>query len=236
MQLTINHTKDYLLNAQHSVELFHGRGTYGNGSIDWDRPALSLQEIAHRTDNETALVAEVNGTPYHLSRLIKEDCAIDFYTADSAIGREALRQTGIFLLGYGFYNPENSVHLMCGGVENDMFYYDFATEKAGFSESEIADAQKKIQTAVDSAAVISPQIFPFYQTIRELEKMNESFLIEMIRENDDLGPVSAYVMNDFMEPAHGTLLHDLHLFPGIQICSAEKTANGIRVYAKLSNK
>ena len=83
INIVLKNGKQYSFVTSESVELVHGRGTYGNGSIDWIKEQISLAEIAKQIGPKDALAAEVDGNLLSLDATITSDCAdcvVDFIT------------------------------------------------------------------------------------------------------------------------------------------------------------
>lgn len=233
IHVLLNKKQEYALDVAHTVELFHGRGTYGNGSIDWDKPAITLENVAKQTLQSHALIAAVDGQPCHLSRSIKTDCSVDFFDASSAPGKAAIFQTGIFLLGYGFHLSEKNLHPVKGGMDGDLIYYDFSNALSEITPDIIKAATIRMRSALANHYTVKPGILPFHQVCRELTSAGNVALIQEIESRDDGGPVAVYMMNDYWELDHGLLLYHLSIISSISVASIEPISSGVRVYGKI---
>lgn len=226
--------EQYSFIKRNSVELVHGRGTYGNGSIDWEKEQISLAEIAQQTNQEGVLAAEVNGRLLPLEATITKDCVINFITSADPQGQEIIHRTGMFFLAYGFSLIPKKLQRLGGGVEQDKIYYDFVLPKDEvLTNDDLKAAEAVILQLLKNSRTIMLRKLPYFTVIKNLSALSEDYMIRSIVEHDDGGPVEMNVSGDFYELSHGLLLRDASIIRMIKLLGLERTEMGYRVYAEV---
>lgn len=234
INITLKNGMQYSFATSESVKLVHGRGTYGNGSIDWIKEQISLAEIAKQIGQKDALAAEVDGKLLPLNTSTTSDCVIDFITAADQRGQEMIQCTGMFYLAYGFSLLPKKLQRLGGGMEQNKIYYDFALPgDEVLTDGDLKLTEEIILNLLDDAQPIRLCKLPYFQVVKRLTDLSEFYMIRYINEHDDGGPVEMNVSGDFYELSQGLLLYDASIIKMIKMLGLEKTEIGYRVYAEV---
>jgi len=226
--------KQYKFVASESVELVHGRGSYGNGSIDWIKEQILLAEIAKQISQKNALAAEVDGKLLPLDACITSNCVVDFITTADQQGQEMIQRTGIFFLAYGFSLLPKKLQRLGGGIEQNKIYYDFVLlDDEVLTDNDLKLVEKIILQLLDEPQTIRLCKLPYFQIVKRLADLSEFYMIRYIDEHDDGGPVEMNVSGDFYELSQGLLLHDVSIIKMVKLLGLKKTEIGYRVYAEV---
>ena len=225
----------YKLAARSAVQLLSGRGTYGNGSIDWEQEGLTLAEIMAQLPKvpEDVLAAWVDGCLLPLDAFISRDCTIAWVRASDADGQALLGRTGAFLLAYGLASLRKGYQRLGGGLTADGAYYDFRPPSGGIAEADLADCQRAVAQAIAGDVPIMAKKVSYYEAIKHFGLLGEDDILRRIEENDDGGAVSLRVLGDFAELDTGFLVRDLQKMQGFQVAGWAKTDKGCRLVGRL---
>lgn len=223
------------LATRSAVQLVSGRGTYGNGSIDWEQEGLKITEIMAQLPQtpEDVLAAWVDGQVLPLDAFISRDCTLAWVMTSDADGQAMLRRTAVFLLAYGLTSLQRGYQRLGGGITEDGAYYDFLTPAGGIAETDLADCQRAVAQAVAGNESIVTKKVPYYEAIKHFAQLNETDILRRIEENDDGGAVSLQVLGKFAELDGGFLVRDLQKLQGFQVTGWERTGESCRLVGKL---
>lgn len=236
LKITLPQGKIYHLAVKSSVELVHGRGTYGNGSIDWGKEGLTVAEIIAQIAEAPAdvLAVLIEDKLCMPSTFITEDATIQWVTAKDALGKDLRRRTGIFLLGYGLNSLHRGYRRLQGGVDGEMLYYDFLPPEDGITNKDFQACQTQVAQALQSGETIKPRKVSYYEAMKYFDEQGEENIKQYIEENDDGGAVSLQTFGAFAQLDTGVLLADLQQIQDLRVVSLEKTAKGCRLIGKLA--
>ncbi len=223
----------YKLATKPSLELVAGRGTYGNGSIDWGKEGLSLAEIAHLTGKAASLAAEINGQCLPLTQLITDDCKIRFITENDIEGEQLIYRTGIYLLAYGTAISHNGYIRKGGGIKEKEIYYDFIIDKYTPSKINLSLIEETINEVLCSEKRILPKKYPFYDAVELFTRQQEWWILKQIQNRDDGGPVSLQMLDTFAEIDSGFMLYELKKMKNVKPLYVDYAEKVCRVYGEI---
>ena len=236
LEVTLSQGKVYQLPTRSPVQLVSGRGTYGNGSIDWEQEGLTIAEIIAQVPDapEGILAALVNGRLLEVERFVSHNCIIEWVTAADELGRAMLTRSGIFLLAYGLSSLHRGYQRLGGGLrEAGLCYYDFLPPADGVSEQDLAACRRAVAQAVASGEPIKAKKLAYYPAVDYFEQLGEADILRRIEENDDGGAVSVQMWQDFAELDTGMLVKDLRWLEQFQVLSLEQAGAVCRLTGKL---
>lgn len=218
------------------MQLVNGRGTYGNGSIDWGQEGLTVGEILARTGvvrDERVLAAFVNGELVTLDKFISHDCQLIPVTAKSEEGWALLQRTAIFLLAYSIVSLGRGYQRLGGGRVAKRVYYDFLPPEQGITSADWTDSQRIMEQALAAKMSITAKKLSYYSAVHHFERLGEREILRRLEYEDDGGAVSVQIMGDFVEPDTGVVLSSLEDLSMVRLLDMEAQERGWRIWAQV---
>ena len=237
LRVTLTPGKVYELRAKSPVQLVSGRGTYGNGSIDWGPEGLTVAEILAQTgaaQGQRVLAALVDGQLVRKDAFITRDCQLEAVTAESAAGRAMLARTGMFLLAYGVSGLGKDYQRLGGQADAERFYYAVRPAGQGISAADLAAVQGRIDQALAEGWPITARKLPYQRAVRYFKEQGEDDILRRLAKADDGGAVSVQLMGDFCEPGEAQLVESMADMQPVQIMEAEDCGRFWRIWARLA--
>ncbi len=149
-----------------------------------------------------ALAAEVDGKQVDLAFRIENDCNLKLFTGRDDEGLEVIRHSTAHLMAHAVKQLFPAAQVTIGPVIEDGFFYDFAFED-GFSETDLAKIEKKMQELVKANFEVTREVMPRDEAVEYFRKMGERYkaeIIEAIPTNED---ISLYRQGDFVDLCRG---------------------------------
>src|SRR5918993_788714 len=147
------------------------------------------------------IAAKVNGSPVDLSRILDEDCSLEWVPIDSADGLDVLRHSTAHLMAQAVQSLFPGTQVTIGPTIQDGFYYDFKRETP-FTPEEIAKIEQRMDELARANLKVTREEMPKAQAIEMFRRMGEDYKVSII-EGITEDPVSLYRQGDWIDLCRG---------------------------------
>lgn len=179
--------------------------TLKDGSIKEYQKGISVEEVIASIGSgllKAALAAKVNGKTVDLLYKLNEDCSLEVMTFDDAEGKWAMRHTGSHILAQAVKRLYPNAKLAIGPAIDNGFYYDFDSDKP-FTEEDLAAIEKEMEKIVKEDLKLERFELPRKEALELVEKLGESYKVELINELGEDEIISFYKQGDFVDLCAG---------------------------------
>ena len=173
-------------------------------TLNFDSP-VSGEEVAESIGSalaKAALVMSLDGRVVDLKTKIETESIVEIITRDDPRGLDILRHDAAHVLAEAVVAlfPETQVTL--GPVIEDGFYYDFYRKEA-FSDSDLADIEKKMVEIVERDEEIIREVWQRQRALDYYHKRGEKFKVELIEGFGTEEEISFYRQGEFIDLCRG---------------------------------
>jgi threonyl-tRNA synthetase len=147
------------------------------------------------------IAARVNGSPVDLSRILDEDCSLEWLSIDSPEGLDVLRHSTAHLMAQAVQSLFPGTQVTIGPTIQDGFYYDFKRETP-FTPEEIAKIEQRMEELARANLKVTREEMPKAQAIEMFRRMGEDYKVSIIEGIAD-DPVSLYRQGDWIDLCRG---------------------------------
>ncbi|TCT14355.1 threonyl-tRNA synthetase [Natranaerovirga pectinivora] len=196
--------------------------TLKDGSVKEYENNMSVLDIAKDISEGLARVAtagEVNGEVVDLRHIIKEDVELNILTFNDKDGQKAFRHTAAHILAQAVKRLYPNVKLAIGPAIENGYYYDFETEKP-FTNEDLAAIEKEMKKIVKENLAIEKFVLPKDEALALMEKMDETYKVELINELDDNEEITFYQQGEFVDLCAGPHLLSTKTVKAFKLISA----------------
>ncbi len=157
---------------------------------------------------KAACLAKIDGVACDLRTPIEKDCEFAVLTFDDPDGRRAFRHTASHVLAQAVKRLYPQAKLAIGPAIDDGFYYDFDVD-VPFTQDVLEKIEAEMKKIVKEALPLERFELPPDEAIAMMEKADEPYKVELIREHADKGePISFFKQGEFTELCAGPHIPD----------------------------
>ncbi len=135
-------------------------------------------------------------------KVILHDGSVAEYGFDDEIGRQALRHTASHILAQAVKHLYPETKLAIGPAIRDGFYYDFDRETP-FTEDDLAALEVEMHKIIKSNLKLERFTLPRSEAIALMEKQEEPYKIELIRDLPEEEELSFFRQGDYVDLCAG---------------------------------
>jgi threonyl-tRNA synthetase len=166
------------------------------------RRGSRIYDLASSLSVDGAIIAaKVNGSPVDLSRVLDEDCSLEWVSIDSPEGLDVLRHSTAHLMAQAVQSLFPGTQVTIGPTIQDGFYYDFKRETP-FTPEEIAKIEQRMEELARANLKVTREEMPKAQAIEMFRRMGEDYKVAII-EGITEDPVSLYRQGDWIDLCRG---------------------------------
>jgi threonyl-tRNA synthetase len=179
--------------------------TLKDGSVKEYQKGTTVEEIVASIGSgllKAAMAAKINGHVVDLSKPVEEDCSLEVLTFDDEDGRWALRHTSSHILAQAVKRLYPETKLAIGPAIDTGFYYDFDSDKP-FTEDDLAAIEKEMEKIVKEDLKLERFELPRKEALEMMEKLGESYKVELINDLPEDEVISFYKQGDFVDLCAG---------------------------------
>ena len=178
--------------------------TLKDGSVKEYDKAMSVYEIAADLSEGLARAAcagEVNGKVVDLRTEVCEDSTVNILTANDPAGLAALRHTTSHVLAEAVKRLFPNAKVTIGPSIEDGFYYDFDAEP--FSREDLDKLEAEMKKIIKEGHEITRFTLPRNEAIALMEKREEPYKVELIKDLPEDAEISFYDQGGFVDLCAG---------------------------------
>ncbi len=151
---------------------------------------------------KAALAGKIDGQLVDTSYVINNDTDLAIITDRDDEGLEVIRHSTAHLLAQAVKSLFPDAQVTIGPVIEDGFYYDFAY-KEGFTESDIAKIQKKMEELVKQNDTVERSVKTRDEAVQFFKDMGEEYKAEIIASIPADEDLSLYRQGNFIDLCRG---------------------------------
>ncbi|MFZ5352117.1 MAG: threonine--tRNA ligase [Bacillota bacterium] len=179
--------------------------TLKDGSVKEYAKGSTVAEIVASIGSglfKAAIAAKVNNKVVDLNAKLEEDCTLDVLTFDDPDGRWALRHTGSHVLAQAVKRLFPGTKLAIGPAIDTGFYYDFDSDRP-FTEDDLTAIEREMEKIVKEELALERFVLPRNEAIEYMNKLGESYKVELISELPEDEEISFYKQGEFVDLCAG---------------------------------
>jgi threonyl-tRNA synthetase len=181
------------------------RLTLPDGSVRaFDRPVSGAELAAAIGPGlaKAALVIEVDGALWDLSRAIEHDARVRLITARDGEALEVIRHDTAHLMAEAVKELYPEVQVTIGPAIEDGFYYDFA-RKAPFTPDDLAVIEARMREIIARNEPIVREVWERGAAIRFFKAQGEHYKAQLIEAIPEGEPITLYRQGAFIDLCRG---------------------------------
>jgi len=148
------------------------------------------------------VAANVNNKVVGLTEEILEDSNLSLLKFDDEGGASTYRHTTSHILAHAIKNLYGDVKLAIGPSIDNGFYYDFDIDGV-FKEEDFEKIESEMKKIIEADYKLEKFILPKDEAIEYMEKRNEAYKVELIKELPEGEEISFYKQGDFVDLCAG---------------------------------
>ena len=181
--------------------------------------ALSIAESISPKLAQNALVCSVNGSLVELTRPIKEDATIKFYTWDDEEGKHVFWHTSAHLMAEAIQELFPGTQFGIGPAIEMGFYYDvMPPEGVSIKESDFVRIEKKMQEVVARKEPVTRHDISKKDAIEFFASKGQTYKNELIEELED-GNITTYTQGNYTDLCRGPHLCNTGIIKAFKVLS-----------------
>lgn len=195
--------------------------TLKDGSVKEYAQAMSVIDIAKDISEGLARVAcagELNGTVVDLRTVVDDDCELNILTFEDEAGKAAYRHTCSHVLAEAVKRLYPDAKLAIGPSIDTGYYYDFDHES--FSREDLDKIEAEMKKIIKEGAEITRFELPREEAIQFMEKRNEPYKAELIRDLPEDAVISFYSQGEFTDLCAGPHLMSTKTIKAFKLISS----------------
>ncbi len=197
--------------------------TLKDGSVKEIEKPMSVLDVAKEISEglaRNATAGEVNGEVQDLRYEIKEDCTLNILTFDNSLdGKKAYWHTTAHIMAQAVKRLFPKTKLTIGPSIDEGFYYDFDPVE-NFTEEDKAKIEEEMKKIIKEDIAIERFELPRDEAIKLMEKQEEPFKVELIKDLPEGEAISFYKQGDFTDLCRGPHLMSTGKVKAIKILSS----------------
>ena len=167
---------------------------------------LSVIEIAKKISEGLARVAtcaEIDGEVVDLRTIVEKDCSLNILTFESSLnGKKAYWHTTSHIMAQAIKRLYPEIKLAIGPSIDNVFYYDFDTEKP-FTPEMLEAIEKEMKKIIKEDLPIERFELPRKEAIKFMEEKEEPYKVELINDLPEDAIISFYKQGEFTDLCAG---------------------------------
>lgn len=179
--------------------------TLVDGTLKNFDSSISVMDIANSISSslkKSIIAAEVDDVLVDVSYLITKDCKLLIITDKDEKSLEVIRHSTAHLLAQAVKELYPKAQVTIGPVIENGFYYDFHY-KEGFSESDLAKIEKKMNFIAKQNLTINRMEVSRNEAIEIFDKQGEHYKVDIIKSIPEDEVLSLYQQGDFIDLCRG---------------------------------
>jgi threonyl-tRNA synthetase len=179
--------------------------TLPDGSIK-ELPAgatpLDLAEGISKSLAKAAIIAEVDGQDWDLTRPFEGDAKVAIITRRDEKALEVIRHDTAHVLAQAVQELFPGTQVTIGPSIEDGFYYDFAREEP-FTPEDFEAIEKRMGEIIDADLPFVREVWDRNDAIAKFEAMGEAYKAELIRDLPEDETITIYRQGDWFDLCRG---------------------------------
>ena len=195
--------------------------TLKDGSVKEYSQAMSIIDIASDISEGLARMAcagEVDGKVEDLRTIVDKDCELNILTFNDEAGKAAYRHTCSHVLAEAVKRLYPEAKLAIGPSIDTGFYYDFDHES--FSREDLDKIEAEMKKIIKEGAAIERFELPRQEAIEFMEKKDEPYKVELIKDLPEDAVISFYSQGDFTDLCAGPHLMNTKQIKAFKLISS----------------
>lgn len=195
--------------------------TLKDGSVKEYSQAMSIIDIASDISEGLARMAcagEVDGKVEDLRTIVDKDCELSILTFNDEAGKAAYRHTCSHVLAEAVKRLYPEAKLAIGPSIDTGFYYDF--DHDSFSREDLDKIEAEMKKIIKEGAAIERFELPRQEAIEFMEKKDEPYKVELIKDLPEDAVISFYSQGDFTDLCAGPHLMNTKQIKAFKLISS----------------
>ena len=179
--------------------------TLKDGSTKEYAAPMSLQDIAADLSEglaRMAAVGEVDGKLCDLRTELDHDCQLQIFTVQTPEGLAAYRHTTSHVMAQAIKRLYPEAKLAIGPSIENGFYYDIDRE-GGFTPDDLEKIEAEMKKIIKEGFALKRFTLPRNEAIAFMEKREEPYKVELIRDLPEDAEISFYEQGEFVDLCAG---------------------------------
>ena len=194
--------------------------TLKDGSIKEVESGKSVIEVAKEISEGLARMATcgtVDGKVVDLRYILNKDCNLEIHTFESSLeGKKAYWHTTSHIMAQAIKRIRPDAKLAIGPSIDEGFYYDFDVEK-NFTDEDKEKIEAEMKKIIKENLPIERYTLPREEAIKFMEKQNEPYKVELIKDLPEGEEISFYKQGEFTDLCAGPHLMSTGKIKAIKI-------------------
>ncbi|MBR2561536.1 MAG: threonine--tRNA ligase [Eubacterium sp.] len=171
---------------------------------EYDRPMTIFEIAADLSEGlaRMAAVGEVNGRLADLRTELAEDCTLQIHTIQDDEGLAAYRHTVSHIMAQAIKRLYPEAKLAIGPSIENGFYYDIDKE-GGLTPEELEKIEAEMKKIIKEGFSLTRFTLPRNDAIALMEKREEPYKVELIRDLPEDAEISFYEQGEFVDLCAG---------------------------------
>ena len=196
--------------------------TLKDGSIKEVESGKSVIEVAKEISEGLARMATcgtVDGKVVDLRHILNKDCNLEIHTFESSLeGKKAYWHTTSHIMAQAIKRIRPDAKLAIGPSIDEGFYYDFDVEK-NFTDEDKEKIEAEMKKFIKENLPIERYTLPREEAIKFMEKQNEPYKVELIKDLPEGEEISFYKQGEFTDLCAGPHLMSTGKIKAVKILS-----------------
>ncbi len=195
--------------------------TLKDGSVREYKEPKSIMEIASDISEglgRMACVGEVDGEKKDLRTILDKDCQLNIFTTNDEEGLDAYRHTTSHIMAEAVKRLYPQAKLAIGPSIDTGFYYDF--EHDPFSREDLDKIEAEMKKIIKEAKPLEKFTLPREEAIALMEKREEPYKVELIKDLPEDATISFYRQGDFVDLCAGPHVMNTKMIKGYKLISS----------------
>ncbi|MHA6288904.1 threonine--tRNA ligase [Maricaulis sp. CAU 1757] len=163
---------------------------------------LDLAESISKSLAKAAIIAEVDGEDWDLTRPLDGDARVAIVTRKDEKAQEVIRHDAAHVLAQAVQDLFPGTQVTIGPAIEDGFYYDFARDEP-FSTEDFEAIEKRMAEIVDADLPFTREVWDRNDAIAKFEEMGETYKAELIRDLPESETITIYRQGDWFDLCRG---------------------------------
>ncbi|MCR4751110.1 MAG: threonine--tRNA ligase [Eubacterium sp.] len=179
--------------------------TLKDGTIKEYAQPVTIQQVAADLSEglgRMAAVGEVNGKFCDLRTVLDEDCSLQIQTIQTPEGLAAYRHTTSHVMAQAIKRLYPEAKLAIGPSIENGFYYDIDRE-GGFTPEDLDKIEAEMKKIIKEGHALTRFMLPRNEAIAYMEKREEPYKVELIRDLPEDAEISFYEQGEFVDLCAG---------------------------------
>ncbi|MBO5520076.1 MAG: threonine--tRNA ligase [Eubacterium sp.] len=179
--------------------------TLKDGSTKEYAAPMTILEIAADLSEglaRMAAVGEVDGKLCDLRTTLDHDCQLQIFTVQTPEGLDAYRHTTSHVMAQAIKRLYPEAKLAIGPSIENGFYYDIDRE-GGFTPDDLEKIEAEMKKIIKEGFALKRFTLPRNEAIAFMEKREEPYKVELIRDLPENAEISFYEQGEFVDLCAG---------------------------------